>query len=312
MAKHRIIIDCDPGVDDAVAIMLALAAPDKIDLLGITTVAGNVALEDTTRNAVGLLSLAGRPDIPVYSGCARPLMRAVGHRSIMHGKQGLGGVALDTETLSPKQKHAVDFIIETVMGAPGEITLCPIGPMTNIGLALVKEPRLAANLKQIAFMGGSAFGLGNTTPSAEFNIYVDPHAAHIVFTSGAPMTMFGLDVTRTVTATPERLALLIGIENEVARAIVRMVTAYSQGDPCLHDPCVIAWLIDETLFSGVDVFLEVDVSQGPNYGRTVAHASARHLAGRQTNCTVMTDAKTDQIFQMLGNRLANFGVALAS
>jgi purine nucleosidase len=309
VAPHKIIIDCDPGVDDAVAITLALAAPDEIELLGITTVAGNVPLEDTTRNALGVLTLLGRPDIPVYAGCARPLMRAVGHRSIMHGTEGLGGVELKSDGIGPAEKHAVDFIVDTVMSHPGEITLCPIGPMTNVAVALVKEPRLAANLKQIVFMGGSAIGSGNTTPSAEFNVYVDPHAAHIVASSGVKLTMFGLDVTRAVIATPERLSRLETIDNDVARTVVRMTTAYAQGDPCLHDPCVIAWMIDPGLFSGIDALLEVDCSAGPNYGRTVASVSPRHLAGRPVNCEIITNARGDDLFEMLEQRLARFNIS---
>ncbi|HEY0121666.1 MAG TPA: nucleoside hydrolase [Rhizobium sp.] len=306
MAPHKIIIDCDPGVDDAVAITLALAAPDEIELLGITTVAGNVPLEDTTKNALGVLTLLGRPDIPVYAGCARPLMRTVGHRSIVHGTEGLGGVELKSNGIGPAEKHAVDFIVDTVMSHPGEITLCPIGPMTNIAVALVKEPRLAANLKQIVFMGGSAFGSGNTTPSAEFNVYVDPHAAHIVTSSGVKLTMFGLDVTRAVIATPGRLARLAAIDNAVARTMVSMVTAYAQGDPCLHDPCVIAWMIDPGLFSGIDALLEIDCGAGPNYGRTVASVSSRHLAGRPANCEIVTNARGDDLFDLLEQRLARF------
>ncbi|MBM7043808.1 MULTISPECIES: nucleoside hydrolase [Rhizobium] len=308
MASHKIIIDCDPGVDDAVAITLALAAPDEIELLGVTTVAGNVPLENTTRNAIGLLALLRRPDIPVYAGCARPLMRAVGHRSIMHGTEGLGGVELTNDGIEPASEHAVDFIIDTVMSRPGEVTLCPIGPLTNVAVALVKEPRLASNLKQIVFMGGAAFGSGNTTPSAEFNVYVDPHAAHIVACSGVQLTMFGLDVTRSVIATPERLVRLETFDNDVARTVVRMMTAYAQGDPCLHDPCVIAWMIDPGLFSGVDALLEVDCAAGPNYGRTVASVSSRHLAGRQANCKIITNARCDDLFEMLEQRLARFNI----
>jgi purine nucleosidase len=235
-------------------------------------------------------------------------MRATGHRSIMHGIEGLGGVKLDGENIVPAKGHAVDFIIDAVMSNPGEVTLCPIGPMTNIALALVKEPRLACNLNQIIFMGGAAFEPGNTTPSAEFNVYVDPHAAHIVVSSGVPLTMFGLDVTRTVIATAERVERLKTIDNEVARTVLRMITAYAQGDPCLHDPCVIAWMIDPSPFSGVDAFLEVDCSAGPNYGRTVAAVSSRHLAGRQANCRIITNARCDDLFDMLEQRLARFTI----
>lgn len=306
MAQHRIILDCDPGVDDALALMLALAAPEAIELVGVTTVAGNVGLEHTTRNAQGLLALAGRSDLPLRAGCARPLMQAVGYRSKVHGNAGLGGIHLDEPSAPLSDQHAVDFIIDTVLSNPGEISLCPIGPMTNIALAMVKEPRMIGALREIVFMGGSAFGTGNSTPAAEFNIYVDPHAAHIVASSGAKLTMFGLDVTRKIVATPERLDSLSLISSHAVQTVVQMLGAYAQGDPCLHDPSVIAWLIDPSLFSGVDAFVEVDCSNGPNLGRTVASVSARHLADRDPNCQVITDGDVERIFALVEARLSTF------
>lgn len=304
MVEHRIILDCDPGVDDALALMLAISAPEKIEILGITTVAGNVPLADTTRNARGLLALAERFDIPVHAGCSRPIMKSTGHRSIMHGTEGLGGVTLDDSRVALATEHAVDFIIRTVMSKPGEVTLCPIGPMTNIALAMIKEPRLAENLKQIVFMGGAAFGPGNTTPSAEFNIYVDPQAAHVVLSNGAPLTMFGLDVTSTIVADGERIASLRALPGRKARTVVEMLTAYAKGDPCLHDPCVIAWLMEPSLFRGVDAYVEVDCAPGPNYGRTVAATLPRHLADRRPNCHVITAGEQDRIFAMIENQLS--------
>lgn len=303
MAEHKVILDCDPGVDDALALMLALAAPDKIELLGLTTVAGNVPLEDTTRNARGLLALAGRNDIPVHAGCSRPIMQAVGYRSKVHGVEGLGGVRLEEAGVPLADRHAVDFIIETVLTHPGEITLCPIGPMTNIALAMIREPRIVGAIREIVFMGGAAFGPGNSTPSAEFNIYVDPHAAHVVVSSGVKLTMFGLDVTRKIVATPERLAALSEIPGHTAQSVLTMLTAYAQGDPCLHDPCVIAYLIASDLFSGVEALLEVDCAAGPGYGRTVASVSARHLGERQTNCRIITDSDIDGVFELVDKRL---------
>ncbi|MFB9950255.1 nucleoside hydrolase [Rhizobium puerariae] len=301
---QRIILDCDPGVDDALALMLALAAPEKIDLAGVTTVAGNVPLESTTGNARGLLALAGRADIPVHAGCARPLMRAVGHRSIMHGTEGLGGVRLEPDTVPLGSAHAVDFIIDTVMANPSAITLCPIGPLTNMALAMVKEPRLADNIREIVFMGGAAFGPGNTTAAAEFNIYVDPHAAHIVLSSGVKLTMFGLDVTRTVVVDQEYLKALETSAGHIRRKLALMLRAYAKGDPCLHDPCVIAWLIDPSLFSGTDAFVEVDCATGPNHGRTIAHVSERHRAGREPNCHVVTGAAKENVLELLSRHLS--------
>lgn len=302
MSKHKIILDCDPGVDDALALMLALASPETIDVVGITTVAGNVPLDTVTRNARGLLALAGRSDIPLHAACARPLMQKVGRRATVHGEHGLGGVLLPSDGVAVQSSHAVDFIIDTVMTHPGEITLCPIGPMTNVALALVKEPQIAENLREIVFMGGAAFGPGNVTASAEFNFYVDPHAAHIVLSSGVAMTMFGLDVTSKVTATPALMAQLDAIPGQKAQALVRMMKAYAKGDPCLHDPWVIAWLIDPSLFSGVEAHVEVDHAAGTDYGRSVARM-ATDAGSDAPNCLVIDKAETARIFDLLEDRL---------
>lgn len=303
MPEHKIILDCDPGVDDALALMLAIAAPEAIEILGITTVAGNVSFENVTRNAQGLLALAGRTDIPLYAGCSRPLMQKIGRRASVHGEHGLGGVVLPPSDVPVQPRHAVDFIIDTVMANPGEVTLCPIGPMTNVAVAIVKEPRVAENLREIVFMGGAAFGPGNVTAAAEFNFYVDPHAAHIVVSSGAKMTMFGLDVTSKVTAGPALLAQLEAIPGERARALVRMMKAYAKGDPCLHDPCVIAWLIDPSLFSGVNAHVDVDYAAGPDYGRSVARLAEPRPEGESANCLVIDKADTARIFDLLETRL---------
>lgn len=303
--KHKIILDCDPGVDDAVALMLALGAPETIELAGVTTVAGNVSLDDVTRNARGLLALAGRTDIPVYQGCSRPLMKATGPRASVHGEGGLGNVMLDPSTVPLGDKHAVDFIIETVMANPGEITLCPIGPMTNVALAMVKEPRLAANLREIVFMGGAAFNPGNSTPAAEFNFYVDPHAAQIMISSGAKLTMFGLDVTRNVTADQSWYAQLEAMPGKIAPTMAQMMQVYAKGDPCMHDPCVIAWLIDSSLFSSVDAYVEVDHGPGISFGRSLAYMTEKHRAGRDVNCKIVTQADSRAVFDLIAQRLGS-------
>lgn len=301
---HKIILDCDPGVDDAVALMLALASPEAVDVVGVTTVAGNVSIDDVTRNARGLLAFAGRTDIPVYQGCSRPLMRASGPRASVHGEGGLGNVFLDPDAVPLADGHAVDFIIDTVMANPGDITLCPIGPMTNIALAMVKEPRLAANVREIVFMGGAAFGPGNSTPAAEFNFYVDPHAAQIMLSSGAKLTMFGLDVTRKVTASQDWFTELEALPGDIPGKMARMMRFYAKGDPCMHDPCVIAWLVAPSLFSGVDAYVEVDCAAGINFGRSVAHLTEKHRAGRDINCTVITEANSAAVFDLIAARFA--------
>src|SRR5262245_61800482 len=190
MARHRIILDCDPGVDDAVAILLALGPPAEIDLLGLTCVAGNVPLDKTARNARRVCTLAGRTDVPVLAGCARPLMSPAGRTATVHGVDGLADVGFPEPAFELGSQHAVDFIIEQALRAPGQVTLCCVGPLTNAALALVKEPLLAQRLGRVIFMGGAAFCPGNVTPVAEFNVFVDPHAAHVVLGAGLSLTMF--------------------------------------------------------------------------------------------------------------------------
>ncbi len=187
------IIDCDPGHDDAIAILLALASPE-IDLLGITTVGGNSGLENTTRNALTVLEVAGRPDVPVAAGCEHPLIRPLRIADQVHGKSGMDGPVLDPPTIEPVDAHAVDFIADTVAASSGPVTLVPTGPLTNIALLLRRHPHVVDNLERVVLMGG-AIELGNTTPSAEFNIWVDPEAADVVFRAGLDVTMVGLDVT---------------------------------------------------------------------------------------------------------------------
>jgi len=312
-SPRPIIIDCDPGVDDALAMALALGAPPgSLRLLGITTVAGNVAVESTTRNAGLLLSLMRRHDVPLHAGCARPLMRPVGVRSTVHGEHGLGSAMLAEDPVRPRAAHAVDFLIETIRANPGEIILCPIGPMTNVAMALVKAPDIASMLAGIAFMGGAAFVPGNITPAAEFNMLVDPHAAHIVLTSGVPLTMISLDVTRGVTVSHKRLETVWPARSSTGRALSGMVADYSAGDPALHDPCVIAWLLRPDLFEGVDAHVEIDVTEGLNLGRTVAAVTPRHLAGRLPNCRVITSARSGAVVELIEDALGRLGTAAFS
>jgi len=304
ISMHRIILDCDPGVDDAIAILLALASPE-IDLVGITTVVGNKPLELTTRNALRILALAGRPRVPVHAGCARLVMGPYGRRwPMVHGTDGLGDVLEIEPARAAAPGHAVDFIIETVMANPGQITLCPVGPMTNIALAMIKEPGLAQAVRQIVFMGGVAFGPGNSSPNGEFNVLVDPEAAQIVLSSGAPLTMFGLDVTRKARILPQHVAALRGCANPVAQAIAAMLEAYAGGDPCLHDPCVIAHLVDPTLFAGVPAHVSVLCEPQAARGAMVAAVNPRHLDGRTPNCTVITELDQERLFTLVLERLA--------
>ena len=303
MARHRIILDCDPGVDDAVAMLLAFASPGEIEVLGLTTVAGNVPLTHTTRNALRVCALGGRSDVPVHAGCARPILSAGRTPSGVHGTDGLGDIGLPDAPAGPAAGHAVDVIIDAVPRAPGAVPLCPIGPMTNVALALIKEPAIAGKIRHVAFMGGAAFCSGNVTPEAEFNVWFDPHAAQVVAGSGVPLTMFGLDVTRHARLTGDRLDALAAGAGRIGAAAVAMMRAYGHGDPCLHDPCVIAWLVDPSLFDGVDAHLSVECASTLSHGRTVAAVSERHRKGAAPTCRVMTDVDDARLFRLLHDRL---------
>ncbi|HEX3982686.1 MAG TPA: nucleoside hydrolase, partial [Acidisoma sp.] len=230
MAPRRIIIDCDPGVDDAVALLLAFAAPEAVKVEAITTVIGNVTLDKTTANALRIRDLAGRADIPIHAGCPRPIMAPIERKQSVHGDDGLGDIGLPAPATTAERGHAVDTIIRILRENPGEITLCPVGPMTNIALALIKAPDIAPLIREIVFMGGSAFRPGNSTPAAEFNFMIDPHAAQIMLTAGVPLTMFGLDVTAQARITADWMTDLESASGKIGRAAVAMLRAYGAGD----------------------------------------------------------------------------------
>ena len=306
MSRQKIILDCDPGIDDALAILLALGAPESIDLLGITTVVGNVGLAQTSDNARRVLALAGREDIPVFAGCGRALMGPVERGAEVHGADGLGGTPLPAPTRPADRKHGVDFIVETVMGSePGSVTLCPTGPMTNVALAFVKEPAVATRLRALVFMGGAAFTSGNMgeAGNAEFNFFTDPHAAEIVLTSGASrIVMMGLDVTRKAVASPPRIAKLAAAGTRSARAAAAMLQAYGRGEKYLHDPTVIAYLIEPDLFEGSEGSLSVDCLPGAQYGKSVA--GPREDSGGRPTVTIMTSIDAEGYFDLLATHLA--------
>jgi purine nucleosidase len=309
LARRAIILDCDPGQDDAIALLLALASPDEIELLAVTAVAGNVPLRLTEANARRILALAGRSEVPLYVGCDRPLLRPLETAEYVHGATGLDGAELPPPARPPAPGHAVDALIALVMSRPaGTVTLCPTGPLTNVALALRKEPRLAQHLAGIVLMGG-AIELGNVTPAAEFNIYVDPHAADIVFRCGAPITMFGLDVTHKVLVTEPRLRAIEAIGTPVARAAAGLLDFYSRfdreryGEPGgpLHDPCVIAHLIDPTLFRGRACPVTIE-REGSCAGRTVVDWWNMHR--HPATATVMREVDAERFFALLTERLA--------
>ena len=310
MSRQKIILDCDPGQDDALALLLALASPEEIELLAVTTVAGNVPLSLTTLNARKILALAGRTEVPVHVGCARPLLRPLETAKHVHGPSGLNGADLPDPTVPPAAGHAVDAIIDIIMREPpGSVTLCPIGPLTNLALAIVKAPEIVPRLKQIVLMGG-AIELGNVTAAAEFNIFVDPHAARIVFEAGAPLVMLGLDVTHKALVTEARLAAIGAIGSPVTRACVGLLDFFNRHDrerysipgAPLHDPCVIAWLIRPELFSGRERRVDVETEGRHTIGRTVVDWWCQ--GPLPPNALVINDVDADAFFALLTERLA--------
>ena len=265
---RKIIIDTDPGQDDAVAILLALGS-SELEIVGISAVAGNVPLKLTEKNARKICELAGRPEVKVYAGAIRPLARTLVTAEEVHGKTGLNGPQLPEPTMKLQEQYAVDFIVETLMKEEsGTITLCPLGPLTNIALALIREPRIAPRIKEIVLMGGGFFEGGNVTPTAEFNIYVDPHAADIVFRSGVPVVVMPLDCTHKALTSAKRVQAIRDVGTPVATATAAWLDFFERfdeekygtdGGP-LHDPCVIAYLLQPELFKGRNCNVTVEAS----------------------------------------------------
>ncbi|MCO5073348.1 MAG: nucleoside hydrolase [Rhizobiaceae bacterium] len=307
--KHKIIIDTDPGQDDAIAILLALGSPE-LEVLGITAVGGNVPLLLTQTNARKICELAGRPDIKVFAGASRPLVRSLVTAENVHGKTGLNGPDLPEPTMPLQEQHAVDFIVETLMREEsGTVTLCPLGPLTNIALALNREPRIGDRIKQIVLMGGGFFEGGNITPAAEFNIYVDPHACEVVLGSGIDIVMMPLDVTHKALTSASRIAAFRGLGSRVGTAAAEMLEFFERfdeekygtdGGP-LHDPCVIAYLIKPDLFSGRRCNVEVETGSELTMGMTVVDWWG--VTSRGKNATVMRDIDAAGFFALLVERL---------
>jgi len=311
MHPRKIIIDTDPGQDDAVAILLALASPEDVEVLGITCVAGNVPLPLTTKNARIVCELADRPDMPVYAGCDRPLGRDLVTAEHVHGKTGLDGPSLPDPVMPLAQGHAVDFIIDQLRTyAPGTITLCPLGPLTNIATVLQKAPDIAARIAKIVLMGGGYFEGGNITPTAEFNIYVDPQAADIVFKCGAPIVVMPLDVTHKALVTAERNNAFRALGTPAGIAVAQMTDFFerfdkekygSNGAP-LHDPCVTAYMIRPDLFTGRHINVEIETKSELTMGMTVADWWG--VTDRAPNATFMGAIDADGFFTLLTERLA--------
>ena len=310
MAKN-IIIDTDPGQDDAVALLLALASPQELNVLGITAVAGNVPLALTQRNARVVCEVAGMRDVPVFAGCDAPLNRPLVTAEHVHGKTGLDGADLPDPTMPLQDQHAVDFIIDTLRREPaGTVTLCPLGPLTNIATAFQRAPEIADRVQEIVLMGGGYFEGGNITPAAEFNIYVDPEAADIVFKSGVPLVVMPLDVTHKALVTAPRLAAFRALGTAVGDAVSDWTGFFerfdkakygSEGAP-LHDPTVIAYLLQPDLFTGRQINVQIETKGELTLGMTVADWWG--VTERPANAFFVGSLDADGFFELLTSRLA--------
>lgn len=310
MAPRKIIIDTDPGQDDAVAILLALASPEDVTVLGVTAVAGNVPLPLTQKNARIVCELAGKPDTLVFAGCDAPLKRKLVTAEHVHGKTGLDGPQMADPTMPLQGQHAVDFIINTLRAHDmGSVTLCPLGPLTNIATAFNRAPDIIEKVQEIVLMGGAYFQVGNITPAAEFNIYVDPEAAEIVFKSGVPIVVLPLDVTHQALTTRPRVDAFRAMGTKVGDMVAAWTDFFerfdkekygSEGAP-LHDPCVIAYLIQPELFTGRHVNVEIETVSELTLGMTVA--DWWRVTDRPANALFIGNLDAEGFFALLAGRL---------
>lgn len=309
--SRKIIIDTDPGQDDAVAILAALASPDELDVLGVVAVAGNVPLPLSLLNTRKIVELAGRTDVPVFAGCEAPLTRALITAEYVHGKTGLDGPTLPDPQIEVQPQHGVDFIIEALRThEKGTITLCPLGPLTNIATAFTRAPDIIPRVKEIVLMGGGFFEGGNTTPAAEFNIYVDPEAADAVLRSGLPITMAPLDLTHQMLTNEARIAAFRDLGNRSGVATAEMLEFFERFDESkygwkggpLHDPCVIAWLLQPEIFEGRQINVEVELESELTLGMTVA--DFWHITDRPKNVMFLRSGDDAAFFNLLVERIS--------
>jgi purine nucleosidase len=314
MSRQSIIIDCDPGQDDAVALFLAMASPEELEILGITAVAGNVPLELTQRNVRLMCDIAGCREVPVFAGCDRPMVRELLTAEKVHGKTGIDGVDIVEPETPLQEDHAVDFIVETLRAADDDsVTLVPTGPLTNIGTVIDRAPDVLPKIRQLVIMGGAMREGGNYSPSAEFNILVDPHAADIVFSCGRPITSMGLDVTHQVLSTRARVERIRELGNPVADATAGMLGFFERHDSKkygvegapLHDPCTIAWLLAPGLFAGKVCNLSVETRSELTMGHTAI--DFWHVTDRPHNVNWIYSVDADGFYDLLTDRLARFG-----
>jgi len=312
---NRVIIDCDPGVDDGVALLLAFASRE-LELLGITTVAGNVGAALTARNACVIREIASRTEVPVYAGCDRPLVRAPVEAGHFHGASGLGDLSIFTPRQGPAAEHAVDFLLRTLRDAADRsISLVITGPMTNIATVIARDPGVLRAVREFAIMGGARSEGGNITASAEYNIYADPHAAQAVFNAGPRVYAFGLDATHQVRATPARTAMLAALGTESANAAIQLVE-FSNALPAngpreigspLHDPCPIAWLLEPQCFEFRACHVDVEIDSPLTLGHTAVEF--RVAAGRAQNVQWAVRADAERVFALLRGALSDDAAA---
>lgn len=311
MTPRKIIIDTDPGQDDAFAILFALGSPSELEVVGITTVGGNVPLALTAKNALKVVELAGRPDVPVYAGCPAPMVRPLMTAEYVHGETGLDGADLPEPVTPLQAEHAVNYIVRTIMDAEEkEITVCTLGPMTNFAMAMTMEPRIIPRIREVVLMGGGFFEGGNATPAAEFNIFVDPHAAHKVFASGVPVTMAGIDCTYTAQMTPEWLGRLRATGSRAAIEAANLADFYRQygshkfpteARP-IHDACVTGYLLAPDIFEQKQCYVTVDISSPVTIGMTVV--DWWHVTGQPKNCNVLRRIDPDPFFALMLERIS--------
>ncbi|MEQ9811322.1 MAG: nucleoside hydrolase [Azospirillaceae bacterium] len=308
---RRIIIDCDPGIDDAIALLLAFASPE-LELRGITVVSGNVSIDLTVRNTLQICALAGESGVAVHAGCHRPLVREP-IRGLFSGPTGLGKLDLTAPTRPPAGRHAVAFLVEALTAAAEEgapITVCTMGPLTNLAVALRINPKIAAGIERVVMMGGAYQVPGNRTPAAEFNILADPHAAHIVFSSGLPITAIGLDASHQALSTPERVAMIEAVGGALGRTVGDLLRFWDRGDPArfagpggpLHDPLVIAHLLRPQAFATRAAAVAVELEGALTLGQTVPDWYGQ--TGAAASVDVVTEVDADAFYGLLAERLA--------
>ncbi len=317
MTKTQIIMDCDPGLDDAVALLLAMASPEEIDLLGITTVVGNCSVDLTQANVRRICELAGRKDMKIFRGCSRTFFSRVAPSTYVgtdvHGETGLGGCKLPPPTMPLQPEDAVSYLIKTLLDSPEKITLVPTGSLTNIACAFIMEPRIKEKIEKIVLMGGS-IGLGNISPAAEYNFYYEPQAAYVVFTSNVPIVMLGLDVTRQTQTSEAWLQTVGAMNTSVSQAVVDMLSHYYRPNAflepgvaggVLHDPNVIAYLINPDLYKGRHAYVEIDISPTIMAGRSTVDWYGK--LGLEPNAYVMNEVNVQGFFDLLTERLGRYG-----